>query len=159
MKDIKFKIDSNLIDQLKHLSEHRGINFTRDLLIKTDTDKSIIVALLDLSPYEFDHQCIYRCEVDKKPQISKTHFMFYVHEAKIKMREMKYKYGINPIAIPPCTDYDIRIFDVDNTKLKSGRQYFMEMTTTYDTSDRVTPKTHPTLVFTFPISLVPRNTQ
>jgi len=162
MKDIKFKIDSGLIDELKHLCEIRAIKFTRDLLIRTDKDKNIVVVLLDLSPYEQDHQAVYPLMIENKyHQKSKTHFMFYTHEANIKMREMKYKYGIHPIAIPPCTDYDVRIFEVE--KQKGNKQYFMEMISAYDTIDRETLKVmpkmmFPKMMFTFPLTKVTKDT-
>ena len=161
MKDIKFKLDADVIECLKKLCEIRAIKFTRDLLIRTDKDKNIVVVLKDLNPCHPDHASIRYPTHESQYQKSKTHFMFYTHEANIKMREMKYKYGIHPIAIPPCTDYDVRIFEVE--KQKGNKQYFMEMISAYDTIDRETLKVmpkmmFPKMMFTFPLTKVTKDT-
>ena len=116
MKDIKFKLDADVIECLKKLCEVRAIKFTRDLLIRTDKDKNIVVVLKDLNPCHPDHASIRYPTHESQYQKSKTHFMFYIHEAKIKMRELTYRYQITPIAIPPVADYDVRIFESEKQK-------------------------------------------
>ena len=84
MKHIKFKLDADVIECLKKLCEVRAIKFTRDLLIRTDKDKNIVVVLKDLNPCHPDHASIRYPTHESQYQKSKTHFMFYIHEAKIK---------------------------------------------------------------------------
>lgn len=118
MKDIKFKIDSRIIEGLKKKHEIKGLKFTRDLLIKGVKGKDIIIVLIDLSPNAEDHSCNFYLE-----QKADRDFMFYVHESKVKMRQFSYKFMITPLAIPPLHDYDARIFTDEED------QYRFELTT------------------------------
>ena len=157
MKDIKFKLDADVIECLKKLCEVRAIQVTRDLLIRTDKDKNIVVVLKDLNPCHPDHASIRYPTHESQYQKSKTHFMFYIHEAKIKMRELTYRYQITPIAIPPVADYDVRIFESE--KQKDNKQYFMEMTSSYDLSKTpIKNNEDPRLMFVFPINKVTKDT-
>jgi len=157
MKDINFKLNADVIECLKKFCQVRAIKFTRDLLIKTDKDKNIVTVLKDLNPTHPDHATIRYPTHNNEYQKSNSHFMFYIHEAKIKMRELTYKYQITPIAIPPVADYDVRIFSATQT-CDTRPSYFMEMTTSYDLSEPIRNNEDPRLIFVFPINKVTKDT-
>ena len=129
MREIRFKIDSGLIETLRRWQNVRAIKFTRNLLIKTDKDLNIIIALIELDPRKLGHSWS-----QKLPDTNKAHehFMFYLHETKIKMKEESWRFLITPIAILPIANYNVRIFrDKD-------KQYQMEMSS----SDRFSFDAH-----------------
>ena len=150
MREIRFKIDSGLIETLRKLQNVRAIKFTRNLLIKTDKDKNIIIALVELDPKELGHY--WSCQLPY-PNKALNHFMFYVPETKIKMREMSYKFLITPVAIPPIANYDVRIF------LDEDKQYQMEMSSCdrfHSHSEQ--QKLDPRMKFTFAIKKLTKDT-
>ena len=151
MREIRFKINSSLIETLRKLQNVRAIKFTRNLLIKTDKDKNIIIALIELDPRELGHSWSQKLTDTNK---AREHFMFYIHETKIKMKEENWRFLITPIAILPIANYNVRIF------LDKDKQYQMEMIS----SDRFHLKQEereldPRMKFTFEVKKLTKDTK
>jgi hypothetical protein len=121
MKPIKFNLSEENINCLKVWCKIRGLaNMRRNLLIKTDKNKNIIIVFINLSAISRDHHII----IDIK-QKSKERFMFKIDEMKIKtkkdsVKEDSFSHWITPVIIPPIDDYKVRFF-------KSNNKILMEM--------------------------------
>ena len=104
MNEIKFKLNQDHIVALKKFSNFK---FGKDLLIKTDKNKNIILVMCNLRMKDEHH---FWLTLEEK---SKEDFMFCANKQPVKYSENKVSYFILPVAVPPIADYKVRIFKND----------------------------------------------